>query len=561
MYQIRLNFTPAWLKTARLFGLFHWISVECLFRCLHKKEIPQISEPFAINLSHINRLNQVYFPFHTDHCVSMLSLSNHQTARQHTIRARSMAGLEPFVPSLEKPWDVRRISHLLRRASFDAPPSWVALLQALSPQEAVHELIQASIKEPLPEPPPWYQTPPPPRSDTDAYQAYLQENRTWLREYRDSWLAEMQRGLLREKMALFWHNHFVTESRSYRLAPYAYQYLTVLRTHALGNFRTFVREVGLTPAMLIYLNGTQNRAGNPNENYARELLELFTMGLGHYTQQDIQEIARALTGWVVDNRTLSSRFIPARFDDGSKTIFGQTGSFGYDDVVDLIFQERGQETATFICRKLYRFFVYNEPDENIVAELTQTFQANDFEIAPVVEQLLSSAHFFDDAFIGAQIKAPVDVVVGLLNRLGHTPEDPRGYTFLARACTLLNQALFNPPNVAGWPGHHDWITTTTLPLRWLASDIILSGRRYVGIPDMLKLAEQLPDPQNPYQLAEDLASWFISVPLPASVREALPEILLAGTPDYEWDLYAPGAQERIRHFVSYLTQLPEFQLG
>ncbi len=236
--------------------------------------------------------------------------------------------------------------------------------------------------------------PPPPRgSDAEAIDAYLQANRTWLREYRDSWLAEMQQGLLREKMALFWHNHFVTESRTYRLAPYAYQYLTLLRTHALGNFRTFVREIGLTPAMLIYLNGTQNRAGNPNENYARELLELFTMGIGHYTQQDIQEIARALTGWVVEHATLSSRFVPARFDNGRKTIFGQTDYFGYDDVIDLTLQERARETALFICRKLYRFFVYNEPDEAIVAQLADTFQEHDFEIAPVVEQLLSSAPF------------------------------------------------------------------------------------------------------------------------------------------------------------------------
>ena len=239
-------------------------------------------------------------------------------------------GLEPYTTPLDR----RRLDHLLRRAGFG-----VSLEERLhtfvgqTAAEVVDHLVTRAQELPLPEPPVWVNNAPPgPDAPESDRQAYKGRNRGNLKFWKSRWLQAMCSDGLREKMAVFWHNHFVTEVAVYELAPYAYRYLTLLRTHALGNFRDFVRLVGLDPSMLIYLNGNVNIAGAPNENYSRELLELFTMGPvdgqgnENYSQTDIVEIARALTGWVVNDQALSVAFDAARHDDAEKTIFGRTGN-------------------------------------------------------------------------------------------------------------------------------------------------------------------------------------------------------------------------------------------
>ena len=426
----------------------------------------------------------------------------------------------------------------------------------------------------------------------------------WLVEYYADLMRQLYHGGLRERMTLFWHNHFVTELEDYLIAPYAYRYVTTLHTHALGNFKDFVHAIGIESAMLLYLNGIQNTAGQPNENYARELCELFTMGQfdgkgnKNYTQPDIEEIARALTGWLVDPFELTVQLVFFRHDFGEKTIFGRTGHWGYDDVIDILFEERAPQIAEFIARKLYKEFIYAAPDEDVVADLAQVFLDNNFEIAPVVGALFKSAHFHDDQVVGAQIKSPISMMTGLLREAGATPVEEHYLLFYVGGL-VLGQRLLNPPNVAGWPGHHAWIDTGTLPTRWLASDFLVFGDNDVyPALDLVPASETLlassdgsidpNDPASVFTLAVLLAEHLMPVPLdtldlhtpqdgfvgdlannpipdevlngPAYAVDLAKIFLLGQFPWYEWSLNHPLAPAVLMFYARNLAQYPEFQL-
>ena len=320
------------------------------------------------------------------------------------------AGLNPYTGT----WDRRRAAHLVRRTCFGAIKREVDLaLAGGSADAAVARILSDATSAPLPDPPAWYNGS---SSASDIERIYDVQRR---------WFEAMRVPGLSEKMTLFWHNHFVIQYPSLmQKAPGAvpklcYDYLTLIRLNALGNLKSFVRAIGTNPAMLVYLDGFVNEKGAANENYGRELLELFTMGqfapdgAPNYTESDIKEIARALTGYVVTSSG-GSYFEPNRFDDGTKSFFGQTGSFDYDDVVDILFEVRGAQIAHYICRKLYCFFVQPVPDEAFVAELASTFVASGFEIAPVLETLFTSAHFLDGSYRAARIKSPVELLVGFV---------------------------------------------------------------------------------------------------------------------------------------------------
>jgi len=509
------------------------------------------------------------------------------------------AGLEPYTESL----DARSAAHLLRRTSFGAAPGKLKAIIGQRADLVVDQLVDEAVARPLPAAPSWANTKPPPdEASEEEFEAFFELNEEWTREYLESIFEQMHQGGLREKLTLFWHNHLVTGYESYFLAAFANRYVTLLRTNALGNFKTFVHDMGIDPAMLIYLDGFLNQVEAPNENYGRELLELFTMGLrdeqgnDNYSEIDIEQIARALTGWYIDWHNLSVLFMTEYYDDGEKTFFGRTGNFGYDDVIDIIFEERATQIARFICRKLYREFVYAAPDETIVTELANIFLANNFEIAPVVRTLLKSAHFFDTQTVGAHVKSPVEEMVGFTLETGTTPG---GDLFLAMfwLSEALGQYVLQPPNVAGWPGHREWLNTSTLVNRWDFTSYLLFGDEgyeeeegFPG-PDVRALAEALQDPNDPLAVfrlptalvehlmpitAEELdiepitdgfGGDLINNPIPdaiangpAHVRE-LAKRFLQGIPWYEWDLDHPDARDVIRFFLYYVIQLPEFQLA
>jgi Protein of unknown function (DUF1800) len=501
------------------------------------------------------------------------------------------AGLE----SHGAPLQLLDVKHALRRTAFGIRPGADVLWQDRSAEGFANGAVDAALGLPMPTPPVWANEAAPNSTWTqDQRRAYIDASNEWLAEFRLDWLSRMQTDGLRETLTLAWHNHFVTGVSSYRYAVYAYRYVSLLREHALGNLKDFVHAIGLDPAMLIYLNGIQNRVGAPNENYARELMELFTMGpvapdgSANYTEDDIRELARALTGWQVSPTHLTAVFNPGRHDVGRKTIFGRTGFFGYFDAINLIFEERGPQVAHFVCAHLYRTFVYPVVDEAVVTEMASLLVASDFELAPVLKALLSSAHFFDPATHGAQIKSPVELVLGMAIETGIQPTT-QTLLVLNRTIRQIGQVILDPPNVAGWPGHHDWINTNTLPSRWLLADTFFSGRGGTDI-EMTGLCEHIHDALDtqaafrlPLALVEhlvpteaalldipvitdDFGGDLINFPVPDWLESAPPHVgnlaklFLGGLPWYEWSLYVPGANERVVSFVRQIAQYPEFQL-
>jgi len=304
------------------------------------------------------------------------------------------------------------------------------------------------------------------------------QNRDLLQSLNLMWLEEMvyTAAQLREKVALFWHGHFASRNLN---VVFQQDLLHVIRTHALGHFGDLLRAVSKSAAMLAFLNNQQNRKGKPNENFAREVMELFTLGRGHYTEQDVKEAARAFTGWGFN---LKGQFVfrEQQHDKGTKTILGYTGHFTGDDVLDILLEQR--QTAYFIAQKMYRFFVHDEkvPEER-VRWLGDRFYDGGYDIGRLLDDIFTSEWFYEAENIGTQIKSPVLFWVGMRRALPVTIDDPEAQLLLQRA---LGQVLFHPPNVAGWPGGRAWIDATTLMLRLRLPHILAANEALdLGLAD------------------------------------------------------------------------------
>ena len=273
-----------------------------------------------------------------------------------------------------------------------------------------------------------------------------------------AWLNEMLNSdaQLREKMSLFWHGHFA--SRNLNIF-YQQLLLDSIRKNALGNFAELLREVSKSAAMLNFLNNNQNKKDHPNENFAREVMELFTMGRGNYSEQDVKEAARAFTGW---GANLQGEFIFRRFqhDPGEKTLLGKTGNFDGDDVLNILLERK--QTAAFISGKIYRYFVNDKLDVEKAAWLADRFYQSNYDIAALMEDVFTSNWFYDAGHIGTRIKSPVELITGIRRMLPMKIENEEVQLLLQR---VLGQLLFYPPNVAGWPGGTNWIDSSTLMFR------------------------------------------------------------------------------------------------
>lgn len=518
---------------------------------------------------------------------------DYNQASKASPRLNLTSGLAPY----ESPLTFEEAQHLLRRAQYGGAADTAQSFVGRNASDLVDELVDAALSSPLPEPPHWHDAFLPPNGSSDAvFDAYFRNTNRWGNEFASDWFLALLNGGLRERMAVFWHDHFVTERETYFFAPMIYKYVTLLRSHALGNFKDFVFDITLTPAMMVYLNGNQNLRTEPNENYARELLELFTMGQydaegnANYSQFDIIELSRALTGYYVDYSDFTTRWDMYRYDTGEKEIFEIKGRYNTERVIDLIFESRTRQVAAFICRKLYVEFIHNVPDEAFIEELAQVFIDNDFEIAPIMRALLKSERFFDSALRGARIKSPVAMFVNLLHQINFSLESPEPYEAIYWKSSDLGQRLLQPPNVAGWKGYRNWITTATLPSRWELIEELLRGDLTGYVTSIVPVAQALVDPQDPHQvftLPIALAQHFMAVPVenlsfeaptadfngdlvtypipdevmkgPAYVRD-LTKIFLAGKPWYEWSLTAPGVIFQLLAYVQFLVELPEYQL-
>ena len=281
-------------------------------------------------------------------------------------------------------------------------------------------------------------------------------------ELRGWWLDEMlvTPSPLTERMTLFWHNHFVSGQQKVKLAVLMYRQNVTLRANALGRFGDLLHAIARDPAMVIYLDNAQNRKGTPNENFAREVMELFTLGEGHYSEQDIKEAARAFTGWSLDRET--GQFVFRRFihDYGPKTVLGKSGNLDGDDVLDILLAQ--PQTAQFVTRKLWREFVSPDPDEAEVKRIAARFRDSRYDIKVALQALLTSDAFYAAENRGVLVKSPVDLVVGTMRQFGMQPGQPVPF---AVAAAGMGQNLFSPPNVKGWPGGEAWINTSTLLAR------------------------------------------------------------------------------------------------
>lgn len=496
--------------------------------------------------------------------------------------ARPAAGLEPYVPSAGQPWDAVRAGHLLRRTTF--LPRWadIRTVLGMSPSEAVDLLLNTSSE---PEPPTMADR------ITESLAGLNTELQNAVRgSWRNDhgtlqrWYADVMRdaGLtVIEKMTGFYSNHFATEfvvDLDYVIAPLLYRQNKLFRQNGLAGYRDMMKAITLDGAMLVYLGGNVNVRSAPNENYAREMLELFTTGLGHYTEGDIKEAARILTGWKVaqfsdepfPNGYFNPYFIPSDHDIDAKQFLGVSFAARdtdsnteflvrrdeVDKVIETIFEKRPDAIATFICRKLYSFFVYSNPsgtDEAVIADMARIFRENDFQIRPVLSALFKSAHFFDNANLGAQIKTPAEFVIGLARQIT-TP------TNMVEAMNEMEMVLFDPPNVSGWPGYRDWVTTNTYPIRASVADQVINA---LDDQDAVNFVRQFPEYDDVHVLVNNLAALLLPRPLSDGRRTALEGTLLQGAPDYEWPNIVADAGTaglRIRDLLTTIAQLPDFQL-
>ncbi|MFZ2897821.1 MAG: DUF1800 domain-containing protein [Saprospiraceae bacterium] len=387
-----------------------------------------------------------------------------------------------------------RIKHLYARAGFGlTPEEWLAK-KDMPVNEALQTLLSPSSPGDLPA---GLITQAGDISMEEAQQmspeekeARLEKERQLVFELNAKWIARMAdpaSSPLLEKTALFWHGHFACISRFGLLAS---GQLQTLRTHALGNFRDLTLAIARDASMIRFLNNQQNKKEQPNENFARELMELFTIGRGHYTEHDVKEAARAFTGW---SSNLRGEFVFRKFqhDFGQKSFMGKTGDFDGTDIIDLLLERR--ETAQFIAAKAYRFFVADEADAGTVQWLGDVFYDSGYEISALLNAIFTSDWFYEPAVMGVRIKSPVELIAGMLRQTRGRINDRLGLLAVERA---LGQILFHPPNVAGWPGGKKWIDHPTLLLR-----LNLAGMLFKAAQLDIRLREQ-PEEARPGRLQQ-----------------------------------------------------------
>jgi uncharacterized protein (DUF1800 family) len=423
---------------------------------------------------------------------------------------------------------------LLMRAGFDPREQEVAAITGLTQREAAVKLVHDAKAAPVAPMPSFMNQPlitPKQRREMteDQRREYRMQDTQRVNELRIWWVKHMlaSPAPLAERMALFWHNHFATQADKVSSAWLMAQQHQVLRAHALGTFAQLLEGVAKGPAMLIYLDGANNRKQAPNENFAREVMELFTLGEGKYGEQDIKQAARAFTGWTVLPETGVFAFRPEAHDTGAKTMLGQTGPFDGDAVLRILTQR--PETARFITTKLWREFVSHQPDAAAIDAIAAKFQASGLDIGVVMTEILAHPAMIATNTRGTLVKSPVDLVIGTARRFDVSMTDP---STLAFAMAALGQNLFNPPNVKGWPGGDLWINTSTLlarkqfvsrmlsvePVRIMQNNDITMGTRRM-VRAQLNYGNQ---PIQQTSVSWDAEQWLVKLGVPAqrTLRES-----------------------------------------
>ncbi len=470
--------------------------------------------------------------------------------------------LAAYVPNSNKPWNAIRVAHVYKRLGFGAKYDDIQDGLQITPSQLVDSLLTAAKNAPLPAPPAWYNWSA--GNYTDINTQRIDQYKEWYFQ----WIADMLNTGVREKMALFWHNHFVTKFTDYLCPSYMYEYHKLLQTHAFGNFKTFLKAVAKTPAMLVFLDGLKNKKNRPNENYARELFELFTLGVNiGYTQQDIAEAARALTGWTnVTVECAPITFDPAQFDNTSKTVFGQTSNYDFDGLHDLIFQERAVEVSQYIASKIYAQFVHALPNQTIIDGMALTFRNNNFEIEPMLLELFKSDHFYEDEAISVNIKSPVEYLL-MLPKEGNLPYDTNILQLVGYLTVDMGQQLFNPIDVSGWNGNRSWINSTAITTRWNALSQYLDYVVFALDKEKFReLAIDVSGNSNDVAVvARKITDHFIPKGIDAAGYDQATVALKFSVPQNYfdlgvWNLQFQYAPEQVWNLLKWVIRRPEFQL-
>ncbi len=413
--------------------------------------------------------------------------------------------------------------HLLSRTGFTPDIKTLEQFVGRSGQQAIQQIVRGATDSRLIGLPDWVNspalTPAKLRAlDNEAKRNKRRVERERAQALKQWWLSQMvaSDAPLAERMVLFWHNHFTSSFRKVRSSHLMYEQHMLLRRHALGSFAQMLHGISRDPAMLTYLDNVQNRKSAPNENFARELLELFTLGEGHYSEQDIKQAARAFTGWGVSPSTLKFKVRRKRHDAGVKQFLQHRGRLDGEDVVDILLGNA--RTAEFVTQKIWHEFVALKPDPAEIARLARGFAQSDYDISALLQAVLSSEGFWSPANRGALIKSPAELVVGTLRLAGSLKgREQRDTTFAVRVMRDMGQDLFDPPNVAGWEGGLAWITSGSLLLReQFAERVAMSAPRREG--SSFERAELNPQMQATLE-AWLLASAPVSVPAARDARE------------------------------------------
>ena len=507
--------------------------------------------------------------------------------------AESQEGRKPLAPLEASQWDRQKAAHLLDRAGFGGTPDDISELAAMSPKQAVDRLVNfqraaqdGRLHDFLVQP----YVPPLPTDGQTKYQRNLQlffgrvafDNRQ-IEAARDWWLERMllSKRPLEEKLTLFWHGHLTTSNAGVYMSNAVIHQNQLFRQHSAGNVGELILAVSKDPAMLRYLNNNANVKGRPNENYARELMELFTLGEGAYTEEDIKEAARALTGWTFAGDG-SFLFRKNQHDSGEKTFLGKTGNFDGTDIVEIIISR--QQHARFICTELFRFFVHDEPSDAEVNAMVWTYRVGGNRIRPVLHRLFLSEAFYGDKAIATRIKSPVEYLVSTWKAMGlqRVPQKGRLKTDLAE----MGQILFYPPTVEGWEGGRAWITSSTLLARYnLAGRLLLGGEvdpsrptlvlppALAWVPIKRSLAATQADisatdwvagasSTSAAEIVAHLEERFLRVPLSDSKRAEVVDFLKSrGWPPAVKDRDGSTDREhQLRRAVHLIVCTPEFQI-
>lgn len=539
-------------------------------------------------------------------------------ARQHQKRYSGSASLQPYSGQ----WTQTQVIHLLRRTTFGFKPEEVIHFSDLGMNFSVDTLLEQSPTQPLPplnvystseKPDPdvafgqtWVNAPFNPALPPEYYQARTDSLKAW-------WVGLMISSPLniREKMTLFWQNHFAIEADVVELAQGMYHYLDLLRKNCLGNFKSLTKKITIDPAMLRYLNGYLNSKEQPDENYARELQELFTVGKGpgsQYTENDIKAAGGILTGYRINPFTspFSYYFDFTQHDTGNKTFsafygnktiqgkIGPAGETELDELLDMIFSN--PEVSKFICRKLYQFFVYYEItpeiEQNIILPLAEIFRNNNYEVYPVVATLLKSEHFYNKINMGCIIKSPLDFVAGICRTF--ELQFPNAGTqlrelYLSWALIAANSAqtglnVLDPPLVAGYPAWYQaplftrtWINSDSLANRLVLINNLSNGQFTSGdikiTFDPLKFIGSLPEPSDPNQLVKDAVGFLYGLTVGQQTMDYFKSFLLSGLDDHYWtnlwnqyilepdnQEYQNAARFRLLSMLREMMQQAEFNL-